>query len=97
MPPTSRAERVAAVLWILLAIVAWNGIYDVLLTRGVKEYLFRWALHDAGRGPVVPMAQIMEVTVRDAIWVSTAWAGVILFVGIVTIGLVRRGHVEARP
>lgn len=90
MRPPSRAERVAIALWVLLAVLAGNGLYDVLLTRGVKAYLFRWALHEAGRGPAVPMAQIMEVTVRDAIWVSTGWAGVILIVGFVTMGLIRR-------
>ena len=51
MRSLSRGERMAIALWVLLAVVAWNGIYDVLVTRGVKEYLFRWALHEGGRGP----------------------------------------------
>ena len=94
MRSLSRGERMAIALWVLLAVVAWNGIYDVLVTRGVKEYLFRWALHEGGRGPAVPMAGIMDVTVRDAVWVSTGWAGVILALGFVTIGLMRcRSHV----
>jgi len=88
--PSSRAELAAAAPWVVLAVVAWNGIYDVLLTRGVKEYLFRWALHEAGRGPVVPMAEIMGTTVRDAIWVSSFWAGIIVIVGLATIGMLRR-------
>jgi len=85
-----RSERLAVAIWLALAVVVWNGVYDVLLTRGVKEYLFRWALHEAGRGPLVPMSRIMEVTVRDAVWVSTLWAGIILLAGMVTIRLMRR-------
>jgi len=86
----SRPERIAVALWLVTALVVWNGIYDVLLTRGVKEYLFRHALHEAGRGPGIPMAQIMDVTVRDAVWVSTLWSCIILLGGMVTIWLMRR-------
>jgi hypothetical protein len=83
------AERIAVAIWLILTAVAWNGIYDLLLTRGVKEYLFRAALHEAGRGPLVPMAEVMDATVRDAVWVSTLWAGVLLLSGLVTIRLIR--------
>jgi hypothetical protein len=88
--PLPPPERIGVAIWLVLAIVVWNGIYDVLLSRGAKEYLFRWALHEAGRGPAVPMATIMEVTVGDAIWVSTLWAGIILLAGLVTIRVMRR-------
>lgn len=92
MRALSRSERIGVAIWVVLAVVVWNGIYDVLLTRGVKEYLFRWALHEAGRGPVVPMSRIMEVTVRDAVWVSTLWAGIILLAGLVTIRVMSRAE-----
>lgn len=87
-----RRERMAIGLWLIMAVIAWNGIYDLLLTRGVKEYLFRNALHAAGLGPDVPMTQIMEVTVRDAVRVCTFWASVILLAGMVTIRLMRRSN-----
>jgi len=90
MRPLPRSERIAVTIWLVLAVVVWNGIYDVLLTRGVKEYLFRAALHEAGRGPFVPMAGIMDVTVHDAIWISTLWAGIILLAGLATILVMRR-------
>jgi hypothetical protein len=35
------------------------------------------------------MSQIMEVTVRDAVWVSTLWASVLLLAGLVTIRLIQ--------
>jgi hypothetical protein len=90
MRPLPRAERIAVAIWLVLAVVVWNGIYDVLLTRGVKEYLFRSALHDAGRGPAVPIRGFMDIAVRDAVWISTLWAGIILLAGLVTIRMMRR-------
>jgi hypothetical protein len=87
----SSAERTAVVLWLIVAAVVWNGLYDILLRRGVDEFLFRAALYQAGRGAEVSMAHAMDVTVRDAIWISTLWAGMILLSALVTIRLLRRG------
>ena len=85
----TRAERFAAGLWIVLALVIGNGIYDILVTRGVKEYLFRHALHEAGRGPEVPIRQIMDVTVFDATWVGLLWGCTVLLAGMITVRLFR--------
>jgi hypothetical protein len=89
MARLTRPERIGVWIWVIVAVVAWNGIYDVLLNRGAKDYLFRAALHDAGRGPSVPMALVMDLVVEEAIWVSTLWAGVILLAGLFTVRLLR--------
>jgi hypothetical protein len=65
-------------LWVFVAAVVWNGIFDILVTRGVKEYLYRQADHELGRGPVVTMREIMDETVQDAVVTASLWA---LFVG----------------
>lgn len=88
-PRLPRAERVAVIIWLIVGVVVWNAIYDLLLTRGIKEYLLRAALHDAGRGPAIPLARSMEIAVRDALWVSTFWACLILLAGLVTIRVMR--------
>lgn len=62
----------------VLVVVVWNGIFDILVTRGVKEYLYRSAEHELGRGPAVTMNQIMGQTVADAAVTASLWA---LFVG----------------
>jgi hypothetical protein len=80
-----RSERIALALWLLLAVVVWNGIYDLLLTRSVKEYLLRQMMHQAGRGPDVPLAHMMDVAVQEAIWISTLWASGILLAGLWTV------------
>jgi hypothetical protein len=88
MPRTSR-ERLALGLWVLLAVFVGNGIYDVLVARGIKEFLFRHALSEAGLGPAVPLAALMQTTVRRAAAVGVLWAGLVLLVGAATVRLVR--------
>ena len=62
-----------------------NGVYELLLTRGITEYLLRNALHQAGRGPEVSMTALLDFTVWEAFWVSTLWASVILLAGLWTL------------
>ena len=83
------ARRLAIALWIAMAVVVWNGLYDLRITLGVRDYLMKQALHDAGRGPAVTIADAMHETVRDAVMVASLWAGIILAAGFVTIRLLR--------
>jgi hypothetical protein len=82
-----RSYRTAIWIWIGIAVVVWNGLYDLLLNRAAKDYLFRAALHDAGRGPFVSLSEMMHVAVRDAALISTLWAAVILLAGLSTAGV----------
>lgn len=86
----SRRERVAAGLWIVVSLVVWNLVYDLLLTRAVQEFLFRAALHEAGRGPLTSMAEVMDRSVYHAIWVSTLFASLVALAGFFTIRYVGR-------
>lgn len=86
-----RRERVLAGLWVALGIALWNGVYDMTLGEGIKEYLFRSALHDAGRAPHVSIATVLDPFVFDAVWVSTFWASLVMLAGLVTIRVMRRG------
>lgn len=88
--PLERRERAAVILWLLLGVVVWNGLYDLLLTRGIKDYLLQQALHEAGRGPAsMPLALAMDVTVRDAVWIATLWASIIVCAGLLTVRVFR--------
>ena len=83
-------RRLAVALWIGLAIVAWNGLYDLRITLGVRDYLMKQAIHDAGRGPAVSMDEEMRATVRDATLVASLWAVIIVGVGLATTYLLSR-------
>jgi hypothetical protein len=80
-----RGERIAVFVWLAVALVVWNGVYDLLQTRGIKDYLLRNALHQAGRGPEVSMTALLDLTTIEAFWVSTLWASAILLAGLWTV------------
>jgi hypothetical protein len=80
-----RAQRIALAVWIVLGAALWNGIFEMLVVRGVKEYLFRAALFDAGRGPQIPIAEVMDPAIYNATWVATLWTSVILLAAFMTI------------
>jgi hypothetical protein len=77
-------------LWLALGVVVWNGIFDLLLTRGVKEYLFRQAAHDLGRGERFTMRQIMDETIADAVVTASLWALAVAGAGLLTVVLCTR-------
>jgi hypothetical protein len=82
-----RARRLAIALWIAMAIVVWNGLYDLRITLGVRDYLMKQALHDAGRGPAVVVSDAMRDTVHDAVKVASLWAAIVLGAGLATVRL----------
>ena len=97
MRPLGRPQRIAVALWLIVGIVVWNLVYDLMLVRGIKEFLFRAALHEAGRGPSTTIAAVMDVTVFDAVWISTLWASGIVLAGMFTIRLLSREQRTLNP
>lgn len=81
-------------MWIVVPIVIGNTIYDLLLTRAIKDYMFRVALHDAGHGPMVSLRDVMARTVYDATWISLLFASIVALAGFTTIRMLagRRAH-----
>lgn len=94
MTPIGRRQRLAVALWIVLGFALWNAIFEMMIVRGVKEYLFRAALFDAGRGPMTPVRPLMEGVIFDATWVATLWASIVVLAAMTTIRLVRSGDVR---
>lgn len=73
-----------------MSAVVWNGVFEILITRGVKEYLYRQADHELGRGPVASMREIMDQTAADAAVTASLWALFVGAAGLVTVYAVRR-------
>ena len=89
MTVSARRQRIAVVVWIAIAVVVWNGLYDLRITLGVRDYLMKAALHDAGRGPAVILSDAMHETVRDAALVASLWGTIILAAGLGTVRWLR--------
>jgi hypothetical protein len=88
-PRPPRSVRALLALWIVLGVLLWNGIFEMLVVRGVKEYLFRAALFDAHRGPQLPIWAVMEPAIANATWVATLWTSIVLLAAFLTIRLLQ--------
>ena len=95
MSRVPRLVRVVLVAWLGLAIVVWNGLYDLRITLGVRDYLMKAALSQAGRGPDLVMADAMRATVADAVMVASLWAAIVLAAGWITIFVMHRRPARA--
>jgi dUTP pyrophosphatase len=62
-------------------ILVWNGFFDILVTRGEKQYLLSQARYELGLGPRVTMDEIMTQTVADARRIATLWAAIVFAAG----------------
>ena len=91
-PGQVKRERALVVLWLVMAVLLWNGVYDMTVGEGIKEYLFRSALYEAGRAPNVSIASVLDPYIFDAAWVSTFWASLVMLAGLLTIRVMRRSH-----
>jgi hypothetical protein len=89
----ARRQRTLVAIWIVLVIALWNAIFEMMVVRGVKEYLFRAALSQAGRRPLTRITDVMDPAIFNATWVATLWTSVILLVAMLTIRSVKgTGH-----
>jgi hypothetical protein len=79
------------VLWLAVGIAVWSGFFDILITRGIKEFFMRDAAFELGRGPAATMPDIMRQTAHDASIIATRWAAFVVLAGWATVWLARRG------
>ena len=87
----ARARRWAIGFWIVMAVVVWNGLYDLRITLSYRDHLMRQYRHEAGRGdPAGTIKEEREATLQDAVLVATLWAGIILVSGLGTVILLSR-------
>lgn len=77
-------------LWLALGVVVWNAVFDALVTRGVNDYLFRQAAHDAGRGAAVTMREVMDRAIPDAAVIASLWTLIIEGAGLGTVIILSR-------
>ena len=92
-----RREGIAVAIWVILGIALWNGVYDMILGQGLREYLFRSALHDAGRAPVMSVNAVVDPYITDALWISTFWASLVTLAGLLTIRIMRARPRDGTP
>jgi hypothetical protein len=88
----SRREILAVAFWLLAGFVAWNAAFDLLISRGIREYLYQEAQARLGLLPPVAVDEVMAGTVRYALPIATAWGLAVAAAGVGTVWWLRAGR-----
>ena len=80
-------RRALAALWLVVGLAVWNGIFDLYISRGAREYGQKAAEADLGLGPHVTMVEVMTAVRRDGLVASSLWAVLVVGCGWATIWL----------
>jgi hypothetical protein len=88
-------RRALVALWFVVGLAVWNGIFDLYVSRGAREYGQRAAEADLGLGPHVTMADVMDRAKHDGVVAASLWAAVLGGCGWATTWLARRDRPSA--
>jgi hypothetical protein len=86
----SRIERRLLILWLALAVVVWNGVYDMRMHDTMRGYLLESALAQGRLEGGVDMRTVLRRGLVDAVAFSTAWALGVFLAGMITMWTYRR-------
>jgi hypothetical protein len=80
-------------LWIVLAVVVWNVVFDRMLVNAGREYVRSAMAAANGSGPYARIDERMRPALARALGTASAAAGIIVLVGLVGIRVaMRRGR-----
>jgi hypothetical protein len=82
--------RVALWLWIALAIIVWNVVFDHTLVVAGREYIVAATLAMRAGGPYARMDNWMHPAVVRGLWLASVAAAGILATGMIGIRLAGR-------
>lgn len=74
-------RRVAKAFWIVLAVVAWNAVFDRVLIDAGLEYVRTAADAARGPGPFARIDDVMRPAIPRALALASAVAGALLAAG----------------
>jgi hypothetical protein len=83
-------------LWIALAIVVWNSVFDRTIIQAGREYVRAAEAAAAGSGPYLRADDWMRAARQRALWSATAAGAGVVAVGLLSIAAAgRRGTKES--
>jgi hypothetical protein len=89
---TAWERRVAAGLWLLLAFVLWNALFDYGVRRAARDYLNQRQQYVDGLGSPVTIDAVMRPAISRSAWTASAWS-----VGVCGVGLAATAWFAGRP
>jgi hypothetical protein len=97
----SRGARIAVVLWIVLAFLVWNVVFDRVLVLAGRRYVHDAAIA-ADSGHYLLINDVMPAAIARGAWLASASAAGILALGLAGIRVATRrreprGHAADSP
>jgi hypothetical protein len=78
-------RRVAVWLWVALAFVLWNVVFDQVIIDAGRHYIDIANASAESNGPYLNIENTMRPARSRALWLATGSAGLILIVGFVAL------------
>jgi hypothetical protein len=86
---------VGLALWVALALVVWNVVFDRVLVVAGRQYVCAAARAARGAGPYARVDDWMRPAERRALWMASVAGGTILVAGLLSISLVTRRSLKS--
>lgn len=83
------SARALALAWMAVGLVLWNGVFDLYISQGTREYLQIAADVRAGDGVERSMADVMGWWTRQGALAASGWAALVVGAGWATIWIRR--------
>lgn len=89
-PAAARVRRAAIIALLAFGFTTWNLVFHWHHVADSRDYLYRQALYQQGRGPDVGVRATMASSVRVGVIDATAWSVGLTGAGVAIVELVFR-------
>lgn len=96
MTPRGKA-RLALSLWLVLAFLVWNAVFDRVIVMAGREYLVEARVASLTWKPYVRIDDWMRPAARRGVWLASASAVPIAVIGIAAVFFARRRERRSGP
>jgi hypothetical protein len=96
MRQPARAVRLATALWLVLAVVVWNVIFDRVIVLGGRRYVVAASGAAAAGQPYVLIDPWMRPAITRGLWIASSVSLAILVFGLIAVRMAAHRDRAAR-
>jgi hypothetical protein len=93
----AHAVRVAAALWIVLAVIVWNAVFDYQIVVAGRLYVHAAAAAAQVGSSYARVDDWMRPAITRGLWLASAAAGAILIAGLLGLRVATGGFLRDNP
>jgi hypothetical protein len=93
----ARAARVAVALWIVLAVIVWNAVFDYQIVVAGRLYVHAAAVAAQAESSYARVDDWMLPAITRGLWLASAAAGATLMAGLLGVRVATGGFSRDSP